>query len=595
MKNRIKVSAAAAAVAAAFAAPAAHAIIIGAGASAVNTSVLSVIIGGYCGANAANTTSTPTVTVDYYDNAAAQTSLAKGTTYLVSCANPSTIPGVTFALTLTSNPIQISYDDSGGSWKAFQTTSPAIFSASLLDAAAWAGAGAVGTDLNPVYTINPATCTTSVAKVVTSPANLAGITVQYHANCPIEVANGANQNQVTGIYNANGTLATAPYTVSTLTGVLGTNTDTPTFGMTDVESKLFSDTTVNQPLAWNQWAQTTAPALMMSVFGPLSSGASINFVPATEITITGVTGGAFPKQAYGVVFGVAASGPLWLAMQQDQLNAGVLPTAICGTVAAGNLASPWCVPYISKEQYASLVTQTGGTMLNNANGLFQQAPYSTANSVVEVARRDNGSGTQAGSNAYFSNQGCGVTATEVPDALMLPWLSQVENPGGSGTATNSYVYDLSTNDVLARLVGTQPNDGMTTVAAPASQYVIGVVTAEKYSATTMNNTGTFGSSTAPWGFLRLDGFLPTIQNVSAGLYQYTTTEMLHCNSAATGDAAQLCKDLMVSGSSLANYSQSIGDFATLPIPVGDYPIASAPTANGNYLTNAKSCNGARHH
>jgi len=528
MSKHLQLSAAAAAVAAAFTAVPAHAAvtIAGTGASAIQNALVAAVLTDYCAGSGT------TNTISVYDSVGtAPTTFPKGSTFTISCPNPGTTG-------ISASPFVVSYDATGGSWKAFTATTPSLLAAAQADYTANGGQN-IPMEIDPA---NQSSCTANGSLALTL-TNGVKLTVNSYYNCPLTPS-------------------------------------TPTFGFTDVEPKLFTGTSVNQPFEWGTWNTGGVPLVT-------------SFAPGAEPS-------GYPYQAFGVVFGVAASGALWAAMQNDQLTNGVLPTSICGTAFSAGASSNTlevCTPIISREMYASLIATTGGAALNDAQTLFITPPTASKASngipALEVARRDQGSGTQSGSNATFLGQGCDVAATETPDTPVTPDLSTTEDPSG-GYINNSFTYNLSTGDVLNRLQGINPTaDGFVNFSFPSNQYVIGAVSGEKYSASSINGSGAFGTSTAPWGFLRLDGVLPTNQRVYQGLYSYTTTEYFHCATGLSGDQLKLCTDLTTPtfADSLAKYAagQSGGS-----VPTGIYPIQSV-TTYGTYFTNGRTCAGARHH
>jgi hypothetical protein len=529
ISKQIQLTAAAAAVAAAFAAAPAHAyVIVGAGASSINNGLLNAIIQNDCVAG----------TITYYDNSTsspANGKLANGTVFSVSCT------AVT-STKYTSNPFNVSYDSTGGAWKAFTATTPAFFST----------AQASGDPLTVVKTIDPAltSCSTSPVSNYTSKLS-------------------------------NGTVTTVTYQWGCSTQVVGSggNSDTPTFGLTEGEPLLFANSPANQPLVDGTWNNTPEWLLSPFTLGTEYSGFG-----------SGPTGGI---QVFGVVEGIAVSGPLYAALQNDQLvgnsSVGALLPSSCGTGTLGSTtlvsASAACAPIISRTQYANIVSVKGGAAQQSAAPLFlNQTSWSDYS--LEWARRDQGSGLQANTNALFINVACANSLTEAPDSPALP-ANSVQQGGGFA---NIITYSPSTTDAIERLQGYPTTINGLTNAYPTSGFVIGGITGEKYSSSSISGTGTWGSgsSSAPWGFLRLDGFLPLVANVEAGLYNYAVTDYLHCSSTASGDAAQLCLDMAGKTSG----ALSLQSFSTTGA-TGIYPLSAAN--GGVYYNNGKICSGLRHH
>ncbi|MBV8209852.1 MAG: hypothetical protein JO133_07290 [Burkholderiaceae bacterium] len=452
----------AAAVAMAFAGQVQAQTIYGAGASAVQKTVKNLVAGKYCS----------TGTILYYDNAtSASTSGPAGTVFRINCTP---IAGVS----ITASTLDVSYDTTGGSWKAFATSNGGNMMPAIQDATL---------NANPIVTINtagPCTLTTGYTASFISGGTV--YTFSYEYNCPLA------------------TLAT---------------TDTVTFGLTDVEPFMF-DNVVNEPLVANTWSTGGTPS---QIFPAVEGGVTINWPESNPTAGLGEKSG-FPKPVFGVVFGVAASNGLYTALQNDQLatSATWIPSSCTvGTVSAA------CAPSITTSQYRSIIGKTApaNKLNNSAAPLFTTAPGTTT---LELARRDQGSGTNGGVNAYFLSQGCSVTtALGAPgtEGVSVAQLLPATNLG-----TNQITYNASTTDVIQRLT---LNTATTLGAFPSSGFVIGVVSEEND-----------GSKIAPAGFLKLDGLYPTNTAATAGRYNYMSEENLHGNTNASGDGSQLLADLI---------------------------------------------------
>jgi len=279
--------------------------------------------------------------------------------------------------------LDITYDDAGGSWKALTATTPAL----------WANAQNSSLNANPVSTVTPGSGTT------------------FGTITPTILGSTFTFNYVWG---------------ATVTSLGTLNATSVTFGLTDVESGLFEDTAFNQPLQNGSWNTGAVPIYSSITPGPELSG--------------------FPVKAFGVTFGVAASPALYTALQKDQVASGLLPASCStsyGTIgSSSNLA---CVPYISKSQYASIVSANFGALNTNAAALFTNITPSDTS--LELARRDQGSGTQAASNAFFLNVGCASGLTENSDlAPALPVdIAPAPTTGPNTTTNNMFVsYNSST-------------------------------------------------------------------------------------------------------------------------------------------------------
>jgi len=502
MCRQFHVAAVAAAVAGAFAGSALAATpIYGAGASAVQKSVLYIVLKDYC--------STAT-NVTYYDNATsaptASTVTPSGSIWRVTCTPVS-------AAKFTSG-LDITYDSSGGSWKGLTAVRSGLLSAAQSSLNA-----------NPVSTVTIGTGTT------------------YGTLTPTFLGSTFTFTYVWGV------------TATSLGTLSSSGTNSVTFGLTDVESTIFDTSSYNQPLQNGTWNSVSGGTPIFSTW------------PTAQSELSG-----FPLKAFGVTFGVAASPALYKALQIDQTSAGLLPASCSssyGTVGSGT--SPTCVPFISMSQYRSLVSANFGALNQNSAALFLTVtPTDTS---IELARRDQGSGTQASSNTFFLNQGCASTSTEASD--LGPALPVDINPvpaTGPNTTTDfmDVSYNASTGNVITRLAPVAASAASN--PGPTNGFVIGVVSAEK--------DGALGTGV---GFLRLNGFYPLNTNVTQGLYTYLSEENLHANPNATGDALQFITDL--GGTGTAPASEVITNYSG----TGIVNLNSSP-----YYNNGTICAGLRH-
>jgi len=332
----------------------------------------------------------------------------------------------------------------------------------------------------------------------------------------------------------NLTIENVVYTVSYVGSCATTAlTAAPQFGLTDVDAQLFNDPE-NQPLQTNTW--NTAPVALVS-----------SFTQGTELA-------GWPVSVFGMTFGVAASGALYTAMQNDQIAAGLIPATCAGLIETSS-ANTGCAPNIGRAQYRSIITNTVNSLNTNIATLFTTKVPGVGgvagNTNITVARRDRGSGTQATSNAFFLGAGCTTAATEPQDlAAALPLDSFA--PG------YTVQYNFTTGGVKSALQSTSTN-------------VIGVISAD--------NEGGF----SPGGFLRLDGVYPSNVNAANGKYDLWTQEQLHCQSGITGDALTFCGDLAGKNSTTVSAKAYVGPGTINLTAATVYPVtqvASGPTAGG---------------
>jgi len=457
-------------------------------------------------------------TINFYDNATAIAAAGKqpsGGVFRIQCTQTT--------LSQFSNAVDIGYDTTGGSWKGFTAVDTSMYTTASAQNTAF--------NANPVSTVPTTGCTGTAAGVTIAVLGYSFF-VTHHYGCTATSLNPASQNV--------------------------------DFGLTDVEATLFLATADNQPLVNNSWATTsTGPTQIYGGAVPTIFGGHIS------------EKAGFPQQVFGVVLGIAASPSLYSALQADQISAGLIPGA--PTCTAGSVSSPasTCAPIISKAQYASIVANTGGAMNASIYGLFQHTALA-GNGAFELARRDQGSGTQASSNAFFLNDGCTNKDAEAPFSPQLP-------VGSAGNVT----YNATTTDVLTQLGA--PSLG----SALASSFVIGIVSVENESS--LNSAAATGKGGTGSGFLKLEGVYPSAGNAALGLYGYVSEENLHANPAASGDAAQFLADLTNTTVGSPKVTESAYNYGSSAQPAnGIVQLFSNLDTTAAYGNSAQLCNGWQH-
>jgi hypothetical protein len=170
----------------------------------------------------------------------------------------------------------------------------------------------------------------------------------------------------------------------------------------------------------------------------------------------------------GQVFGLAASVPLYRAMQAAQ-----------GKVQNDD---PVNAPSITKAQYVALAGQ-GGAMNGDWTPLLGSNPGK-----VKIERRVDTSGTQASSNAYFLQNPCVAGV----GAALFPATSGDNIPGAYEVTLNS-----GSGNVKTRLTSA------TNASTEAERYAIGVLSLE-------NNWRLDPAASAGYRFLAIDGVHPEL-------------------------------------------------------------------------------------
>jgi hypothetical protein len=183
-----------------------------------------------------------------------------------------------------------------------------------------------------------------------------------------------------------------------------------------------------------------------------------------------------------VLFGVYANSAMWLELQKRQ---GILPpTATAAVMPSTAGFAPAQRPNMTVLEYRNIVTGNASNMsLISGNGkpvagTMTAGPYT-------LARRVKGSGTQAMSNIYFLNNGCGIAT----GTALTPADASFSDANGQTVIEGS-----GSSNVVAELNNvTRPAIGVLSLETPA---------------------------TANFAPLLLDGVLPNRANAIAGQYNF---------------------------------------------------------------------------
>lgn len=207
---------------------------------------------------------------------------------------------------------------------------------------------------------------------------------------------------------------------------------------------------------------------------------------------------------FGVVFGIIASRPLYVALQKDQ------------GLAVGDLANELTAPTLSTTQVRSMALANAGPLNTDWRIIFRNWQYTTndhpsldateeglVTGPVRWVRRVAGSGSQAAFNAYFMNNPCAGNAASTPATAL-------------DSGATYFVQEFgSTGGVIGGVTST-------------TQFKAGLISRE-------NNPTTLGD----WGFVKLDGVYPNKLNAREGRYNYVVEQVLTKNSITDGDANKL--------------------------------------------------------
>jgi hypothetical protein len=252
----------------------------------------------------------------------------------------------------------------------------------------------------------------------------------------------------------------------------------------------------------------------------------------------------------------------------------VYGTAVGGTSFSGK-DSPSCAPSLSKQQVASLLTQSiaTGTQLGITNSV---------DDTIYMCRRDFGSGTEASFEAYFVGERCSITSLSVPgeDGFSV-WAS------GSGGGVRNCLQAWNAGNKLVSafyLTGTS-------VTTAGNQYAVGFINTE---ITAANLSG------ASDGFrlVAIDGVLPQVANVQNGTYPYFSTGNAYQIQAGkpgapTGNPAAAFTAITTkighpiwTADSNTNYSKNPWGVAGDVSPAKLYDVSNPPTLPASHTTAA---------
>jgi hypothetical protein len=359
------------------------------------------------------------------------------------------------------------------------------------------------------------------------------------------------------ITTCSGSTTTVTISSQAVTLVAGCGETTPqttggatSIGFTDVEPALFfSSVSENQP-----------PSSAGVVF-PASLGATSLQVPLL-----------------GVTWAVGAAKPLWLAMQADQVSAGILPSSCSGNIDESSQA---CAPFISKAQYKSIVQGNGdGDLHFDLVNLFTGTAPSGS---LTLVRRDLGSGTQAAANAYFLNVGCAGTR-----ALA----SQKTTVSGGMTVSINASTGLVQNGLKAAVYGV---GHFSADKCPTSGTTFTGTTTGSYGCLKLANTGVStrtvaGQVTGTIGY-------PVSANVTTGYYDYTSEEQMYVKAGASAAETKFAQNVQTVAATSTNSAgfYNLTPLTTQPLTVPTtgtyYRVGTATTTGGAFAGGSNMCQG----
>jgi hypothetical protein len=327
----------------------------------------------------------------------------------------------------------------------------------------------------------------SGVKFVAAQANRKFINWDACPTSPLATQSVASSVTPTGSaqYNCNGLGAGATSTVTT-------QDRAPSVGSSDVEPALFT-------------GPNAVPGL-----GDVSSS------DIDALTV---------RPGRAVIFGVYGNKALWLELQKRQGIVGASATApimpFTTTVNPANNALTNVVnpafdeskrPNITKVEYRSIVQGTVSD-LKTVNGTFSPVSGTSLPVPFQLARRVNGSGTQAMSNVYFLNNSCGtpVGASLTPAAAYFDPTDPTGYQVTEGSGTGNVITELQSKlfPVIGVISLENPSRGDYTLTSAGGN-------------TDLAAKGAFAA-------LKLEGVTPNRANTINGSYEFFGEETIQWN------------------------------------------------------------------
>ena len=283
------------------------------------------------------------------------------------------------------------------------------------------------------------------------------------------------------------------------------------------------------------------------------------------------------KPGRAVIFGVYANEAMWLELQKRQgliplsATAPIMPftTAVSGTnntlTNTPNGAFTEALrPNISKPEYRA-IAQGALTDMASLSGTTSPVATSLTAGPLELARRVNGSGTQAGSNILFLNNPCGT------------FTSSTLTPADTDNFGLSVTLGSGTGNVIARF------------QANTTKPTIGIISLENPSrGAYTNTTGTDLAPKAGFAALKLDGVTPSRVNAINGTYEYVFEETIQWNKnvITAGSLAETFMNRFVdAGASIATLQTLTAATQEGSAALADYN-GGVPSANTTWIMNS---------
>jgi hypothetical protein len=403
--------------------------------------------------------------------------------------------------------------------------------ATITNAVIESGCGAAGITLFQQGTnVTRITCPINATLAAALPSTFTALDFSYDnttgSYLGIGPVSGNNQNVLrlnigattTCAVGGNSTIAGKTVLVRTGCGTAGETAVRPTIGNADVEPDMFT-----------------------GALAPASVGA---FIP-DGITASG---------QYGVIFGMAASLPLYRALQTEQ-----------GKPLTDLEAD---APNLTTAQIVSLTTNNGGPLNQTWEALFPNTAAANANDTqtVRFVRRVAGSGSHATFSSQFLATNCsskGLVPAAAGDSVATYTVLEYGATGNQLSGVDS----VGPFPTVTAAQGSANAVALSGTAKPANYYAVGYASLENAPAASGNGSG--------WRFVRVDGLYPSKTNVQNGNYNWMAEQVL--TQANTGTGPQ---NFGVNATSLAAVPGFFGFLASATGSANVIANFSLPTRNG---------------
>ncbi len=202
---------------------------------------------------------------------------------------------------------------------------------------------------------------------------------------------------------------------------------------------------------------------------------------------------------------------------------------------SGNTAGG--VPSLTHAQLAGIysgVDADVSTIFNNS-GSINSEPTDAVTTAIAICRREFGSGTEASAEVFWLNEGCGGNGGTNVSTLQIP----AENAGAG------VIEETSTGNIAGCLKAFDGNGSVTDYLGTAystggPRPAIGIISSENGPSTFALGPAPAASGQGGVGVVKVDGALPTLENVANGSYPFFSEDVLYNisnTSLYTGDAA----------------------------------------------------------